>query len=448
MKFQTLFAAALGPLAAIFAGVTAADTNNGTAISTINGTRVSTNNGTAISTKSSTAGLHCDANCAHRLIFRSGYNGASDGVGTVFGVCDAYEWCYNDAKEWCPDVISSTLTRIASQVKTDVMAGIDYNNVNNLTLLSTVLTVNARSTRTAISAAQSLLKVSPLSCSADQVTDLEKIRWLMAQQEDPIDYDADTFDEYFAEQDGEALQKRAGRVCNGDVVLYNNVPWLRRFFEGARKLLSKVKSKMLRSAIEEPAIDQRGLFTPRPLTPEGIELEPALEENYVKFKQWWVGPKEGKGGIETKGGLETVEEWLDEVPDAFEEVPPDFLQRPGAPEPFYPPPRFPPDSAEGVPPGKIPLLPDRPDTPPAPPENPPVPAHQAPRPPYIHPPPPKHQVPRPPTPNPPPAPNPPPEAPPVTQGAEGVELYRAVVYDEVNHIFDQLVRISMGKRVA
>ena len=427
MKFQTLFAAAVGLLAAIFAGVTAADTDNGS----------------AISTNSGTAGLHCNANCAHRLIFRSAYNGARDGVGTVFGVCDAYEWCYKNATEWCPDIISSTLTRIASQVKTDVMAGIDYNNVNNLTLLSSMLTVNARSTRIAISAVQSLMNSSSLTCSADGAEDLERIRWLMSQQEGPIDYDADTFDDYFAEPEGEALEKRAGNACNGDVVLCDSIPWLRRFFEGAQKLLSKFKSKTLRSAIEELPAELRGIFRPKPLTPEELELEPALEEDYVKFKQWWAGPKKGMEEMETRGGVETVEEWLDEVPERFEEVPPDFLQEPGAPEPFYPPPSIPP--AEGVPPGRVPLVPNRPGTPPPPPENPYVLPHQAPSPPHIHPPPPPHQMPRPPGPQPPPPPDPLPN--PVTQTPEGAELYRVEIFDEVNHIQDMIVRITMGKRV-
>ena len=357
----------------------------------------------------------------------------------MFAGCDAYDWCYKDEQEWCPDVIDTTLTSIASRVKNDV-TGFDYNSVNNLTLLSTVLTVYARSSRIAISEAQHVMTAGPLTCSADRVTDLEKIRWLLAQQEGAIDFDADTFDEYFTEQDGAALQKRAGRVCNGDAVMCDNVPWIRRLLRGARNLLSKFKNKMLRSALEE-AVEKvveepgRGLFEPAPPTPEEAELQPPLNENEYVFKKWWQGPKDGKPGVQS------VEEWLDEVPDSFPEVPPDVLEQPGAPDPITSPPDIwrgdiPKNVNDGVPPHDLTPW-DRPGTPEPPSDNPIISPHPE-RPPIdpIEPIPP-HQMPNPPErpPSPPPTGEPPPRIP---ELPEGMELYRAEIYSDALHTFRQL----------
>ena len=369
----------------------------------------------------------------------------------VLGACDAFDWCFDDAKDWCPDVIDMDLTRIASQVKNDVTAGLDYSNINNLTLVSTILTVHARSARTAISVAQRHLKSNPLTCPADHVTDLEKIRWLMAQQEGPIDYDANEFDEFIADQDGEALEKRDGGICKGDVVLCDNVPWFRRILEGIRKFLSKLKNKMFRSAVEptEPLIPEEAPATPGedPFSPEGEPrmggddpLNPGeLEEAKYSLDKW-----------QAKEGYEAAKQWANEAADAFEPVPEDVLPPHIGPDNSI----FPPDFAEGVPPGEIPFTSERPGTPPPPgppganprPPIPPTPADQEDLPPPDSPPeapPPELPPPELPPPELPPPAAPPPSvpelpAPPIGQEAEPIGLFRAELFDSVTGTLKQL----------
>jgi hypothetical protein len=154
----------------------------------------------AINTSNITVLPNFDSIAVHRLLFKTSYSSAVEGINIVFGACKSYKWCASEARDWCPDAINSTLTSIADRVIA-ASPDIDYDNMKNITLLSTISSLSAKSERLAISWAQSLVNDSPVACGADHLEDLRKYQWYISEQEGRIEYDADTFDKQIAEQD-------------------------------------------------------------------------------------------------------------------------------------------------------------------------------------------------------------------------------------------------------
>lgn len=139
-----------------------------------------TSSPSAFNTSNITVLPRLDSNSVHRLLFQTTYSSAAEGIKLVFGTCHAFKWCANDEKDWCPDAINSTLTSITDEVIT-ASPDLDHQNINNITLLSTMASFSAKSERLAISWAQSLVNDSPLSCDPDRLEDLRKYQWYLSR---------------------------------------------------------------------------------------------------------------------------------------------------------------------------------------------------------------------------------------------------------------------------
>ena len=319
----------------------------------------------------------------------------------VLDTCDALDWCVNEARDSCPDAINATLTKVASQAKTDTTAGMDYNNFNNLTLLSALNTVSARSTRMAISMAQSLLESGNKICSEDAVAQLEGIRWLMAQQEGPIDYDADRFEKELANIDDEPLDEppEPGLVKRDDGddgddsnnlqalwsllglpvlgigggacfqynwIICKQISQLFRLFKGAEEVLPE--TNIVRTIMQESA--------------EALSHPIPPDVSWPEYTRRVMEPE--------KSPEQLIRDWLKNVPQDIEPVPKDVI-----PQTNYPPEAgYPPNPADGIPVGYSP-----PGTPSPGPPGPPV-----------------------------------PPGPPLPTVAEGAELFRAETY--INNIYN------------
>jgi hypothetical protein len=252
----------------------------------------------------------CDINCMKRLLYKTAYSSATTGFNIVFGACDAYDWCINDAKEWCPEAINSTITSVAGTLVTS--SGIDYNNTDNITLLSTMSTISSKATRMATSLAQSLLNDSSVVCDRNRTEDLRKTRWSLSKQEGPIDYDARMFDNEITNIDpDEAKQSKSHHgnkglaiglpflaapaallgplvgygTCIADPVLCNAITskFLRRFFEAARKVLPK--PNLLRYIVEEEA--ELGSDVASTVSDGKESLQRFLEQEPGEVPDWW-----------------------------------------------------------------------------------------------------------------------------------------------------------------
>ena len=85
----------------------------------------------------------CEANCMHRLFYRTAYSSAITGVEHAMSAYESFQWCAEDNKDWCPQVINTTVSAVAGNaVKT---VPIDFENCGDQCLLTSLSTVSQNS---------------------------------------------------------------------------------------------------------------------------------------------------------------------------------------------------------------------------------------------------------------------------------------------------------------
>ena len=175
MVFKQLLTAAFGLLATLYFALTVPNSNDVASVTVTPIRNDTTNIPRAISLANADALPDCDSTCVRRLLFKTSYSSAAMGINMVFNACNAHNWCASDEKDWCPEAINSTITSITDRVIA-ASPDIDYENINNITLLSTMSSFSSKAGRVGISWAQSLATDGILACHADRWEDLRKIQ--------------------------------------------------------------------------------------------------------------------------------------------------------------------------------------------------------------------------------------------------------------------------------
>lgn len=120
----------------------------------------------------------CDWTCTHRLLFQTAYSAASSGIEYAMATYNAQTFCFNQETAWCPQIVDSETTAIAS--KSSFMS-INYEACDGACLLAAMNEVSRRGAMYGMQWAEKMFEAEGLGGEEGQVEKLHWTMWFLSQ---------------------------------------------------------------------------------------------------------------------------------------------------------------------------------------------------------------------------------------------------------------------------